>query len=158
MARSYTEQMQRIVNVYREEGGKWPTTARAIAYWAIENGYWRPQPSTIVNQCAELLSRAMREEYITDPQGRKVRAKHAARIDQEGEQLVLWADIRTASRSYMETAFKQRRNQIVSDCYQLKTDVDSFNENRSADRPIQMVFDFTYDLEELGGLDSVADD
>jgi hypothetical protein len=100
----------------------------------------------------------MREEYITDPQGRKVRAKHAARIDQEGEQLVLWADIRTASRSYMETAFKQRRNQIVSDCYQLKTDVDSFNENRSADRPIQMVFDFTYDLEELGGLDSVADD
>ncbi|HUT73485.1 MAG TPA: hypothetical protein VM221_01470 [Armatimonadota bacterium] len=91
----------------------------------------------------------MREQYVTDPQGRSVRAKHVARVNRNGEQLPLWADIRSASREHMEIAFQQRRQQIVGDCRQLKTDVDSFNENRNPGAPIQMVLDFTYDVEEL---------
>jgi hypothetical protein len=87
----------------------------------------------------------MREEYIVDPQGRTIRAKHAARV----EQAVLWGDIRTAPRAHMEIAFKQRRQQIVGDCRQLKADVDSFNDNRSPTQPIQMSFDFTRDVLEL---------
>ena len=39
--------------------------------------------------------------------------------------------------------------QIVGDCRQLKMDVDSYNDNRLPVQPIQMIFDFTYDLEEL---------
>jgi len=35
------------------------------------------------------------------------------------------------------------------DCRQLKQDVDSFNENYNSSVSIQMVFDFTEDLEEL---------
>jgi hypothetical protein len=42
---------------------------------------------------------AMREEHIIDPQGRTVRAKHAARFDVGGQPLVLWADIRSADRT-----------------------------------------------------------
>jgi len=91
----------------------------------------------------------MREEYVTDRQGRTVRAKHAARFKREGKQLSLWADTRTASREHMQVAFQQRRNQIVGDCRQLKIDVDSYNENANAGDLIQMVFDFTLDLEEL---------
>ena len=49
----------------------------------------------------------------------------------------------------MEAAFQQRRQQIVSDCRQLKIDVDSYNENHNSGRLIQMVFDFTLDLAEL---------
>jgi hypothetical protein len=49
----------------------------------------------------------------------------------------------------MEIAFRQRREQIVADCAQLKIDVDSYNENRKPESPIQMVFDFTDDLIEL---------
>ena len=41
-----------------------------------------------------------------------------------------------------------RRRQIVGDCRQLKTDVDSFNENRIPDAPIQLVLDFTADVAE----------
>lgn len=98
-----------------------------------------------INICAEQLARAMREEYIVDPQGRRVRAKHAARI----KQAVLWDDIRTASREHMQIALQQRRQQIVGDCHQLKLDVESYNENRNYDTPIQMVFDFTIDLIEM---------
>ncbi len=145
--RTYTEQLQTIANEYmeiaREE--RLETTAHAMAEWAIRTGRWKPQPADLISRCADELARAMREEYITDPQGRSVRAKHAARI----EQVVFWADIRTASHEHMEIALQMRRQQIVGDCKQLKTDVDSYNENRKPARPIQMVFDFTEDLMEL---------
>jgi len=108
-----------------------------------------------MDQCAEQLSRAMREEYIQDPQGRMVRAKHAARVERDGEQLVLWDDIRTADRRHMEIAFKQRRHQIVGDCHQLKIDVDSYNDNGNTEAPIQLIFDFTDDLAELEALNPV---
>ena len=146
---SYTTQLQDIANRYMKSGGGRPATAREIAAWAIHEGLWQPQPADLVDQCADQLSRAMREDYITDAQGRTVRAKHAARLKNNGHQMAFWADIRTADRSYMEIAFKQRRRQIVGDCHQLKMDVDSYNENRCKDTPIQMVFDFTRDLEEL---------
>jgi len=91
----------------------------------------------------------MREDHITDPQGRIVRAKHVARVNRNGEQIPLWADIRTASQQHMEIAFKQRRQQVVGDCRQLKTDLDSYNENHNTGDSIQISFNFTLDLEEL---------
>jgi len=91
----------------------------------------------------------MREDYITDPQGRRVRAKHAARFEEGGRQKTLWADITTASRNHMAVALQQRRQQVVGDCWQLKMDVDSYNDNKSPGDPIQMIFDFTDDLAEM---------
>ena len=149
MRKTYLEHMQEIVTKYINSENQWPATTRQVASWAIQNKMWAPQNSALVDQCANQLARAMREEYITDPQGRAVRAKHAARVECEGKQLTLWEDIRSASRTHMEIAFQQRRQQIVGDCRQLKVDADSYNENRMPGRPIQMVFDFTRDLEEL---------
>ncbi len=144
-----TRQLQNVVSAYMQSKQPWPASTHEIAAWAVKNGLWRPQPSALVDQCANQLARAMREEHITDPQGRIVRVKHVARVERNGEQVALWADIRDADLRHMEIAFAQRRQQIVGDCKQLKTDVDSYNENRKPERPIQMVFDFTYDLEEL---------
>jgi hypothetical protein len=150
----YAEQLQRIVADFRRTGQPWPATMRQVAAWALLERRWRPQHDSLVSQCAEELARALREEYILDPQGRTVRAKHAARFEVDGEQQVLWADIRTAERKHMEVAFQQRRQQIVGDCHQLKVDVDSFNENANKGRPIQMVFDFTEDLAEIEALEN----
>ena len=156
MVRTYTEQMQDITNRYARSGAPWPATARQIAAWAIRERLWAPQPASLIAQCADQLARAMREEYITDAQGRSVRAKHAARIREGDRQITLWADIRTAPRRHLEVAFQQRRQQILGDCHQLKCDVDSFNDNRSAERPIQMVFDFTRDLTEYDAADAAT--
>ena len=49
----------------------------------------------------------------------------------------------------MERSFAQRRKGIVSDCFQIKQDVDHFNETRGGERPIQMVIDFTDDVSEM---------
>lgn len=150
---NYATEMQRIVRQYRDDGQPWPATARDMANWAIRNGLWKQRPDSAIRECSEDLSRAMREEYITDPRGRTVRSKHAARITKNGVQAVLWADIFTAPREHMQIAFQQRRQQIVGDCRQLKLDVDSYNEQSSSGAPIQMVFDFTEDLLELEALE-----
>jgi hypothetical protein len=98
----------------------------------------------------------MREEYITDQQGRRVRAKHVARIDRDGKQAMLWDDIRTADRQHMESALQHRRRSIVGDCVQLRIDTDSYNENRCRENPIQIVLDFTRDVEEELSAERVA--
>lgn len=150
---SYSEQLQHIVGEYIAAGQPWPATTRTIAAWAVRMKLWQPQPGKVISQLAEHLARAMREEYITDPQGRTVRAKHAARTEREGEQGTFWADIRTAPREHMEIALQQRRQQIVGDCRQLKTDADSYNENSNPTEPIQLVFDFRDDLAELEAME-----
>ncbi len=78
---SYSEQLQRIVKQYEEAGNPLPATVHEMAIWAIEQRLWEPQRSTVVDRCAEELARAMREEHITDPQGRRVRVKHVAMIE-----------------------------------------------------------------------------
>jgi hypothetical protein len=143
---SYTEQLQAIVSKYQRAGEKWPASAREIAQWAINKRLWAPQPSAIVNQCADELAKAMHDEYFTDPQGRRVRVKHAARYNEGAHQYVLWDDIRSAKPSHMKLAFQQRRQQILGDCKQLKNDVDSYNENGKPFEQIHMVYDFTLDL------------
>lgn len=158
-AEASLDRRQEIVALYREAGQKWPATSVEIADWALRTGHWKPSPQALRKQLAELLSQAMREEYITDPQGRRVRAKHAASVEVDGKQTMLWADIRDAApanRKHMEIAFQNRRQQIVSDCKQLKTDVDSFNDNWNKGRAIQMVFDFTDDLIEAEMMDDLG--
>ena len=158
-ATTYTEALQAIVEAYRRTGQTWPTTMKEIARWAHQKKLWEPQKKDVVDQLARDLSQAMREEYYTDPQGRRVRTKHAARFaddvlpDEEGEshkkQQVLWADIRTDSADHIIKALQQRRMQIVGNCRQLKTDADSFNDNHPSGRKIQLIFDFEADLAEM---------
>lgn len=143
---SYSEQMQKMIQTHRSSGSKWPASAREMAQWAISTGHWVPQPSAIVAQCADQIAKALRDEHYTDPQGRRVRLNHAAQ--HVGEQHVLWDDIRTAKPEHMQLSLQQRRQQVLGDCKQLKNDVDSYNENRRPEVMVQIVFDFTLDLEE----------
>lgn len=146
---SYSAQMQAIVREYRLAGRAWPASSRTIAAWAITTKRWELTESAAVGKCAEDLSRAMREEMMTDLRGRRVRTKHPVMIRNEGEQTAFWDDIRTAPRRHMEMSFAQRRNQIVGDCRQLHVDVDSYNDAHSREDPIQIVLDFTNDVAEL---------
>jgi hypothetical protein len=91
----------------------------------------------------------MREEYFTDSNGRRERAKHPARVTKNGQQLMLWDDIRVAPRHHMQKAFQLRRRRIASECKQVKTDVDSYNNAHPDELPLQMVLDFTRDVEEM---------
>ncbi len=78
-----------------------------------------------------------------------MRLLHAAPYPKNGRQYLLWDDMRTASREHMHAAFQNRRQQVVRDCYHLKLDADSYNQNYNKGKLIQMIFDFTLDLAEL---------
>lgn len=146
---NYTKQLQDIVSKYIKAGEPWPAEKRTIAAWAYQSGLWRAHPSKLIEICANEISAAMREEYFTDRQGRRVRAKHAARLtDENGKQTTMWGD-RTSGRPFMAISFQNRRNHILSECHQLKQDVDSYNDNDNPGTQIEMVYDFTMDLEDL---------
>jgi hypothetical protein len=92
----------------------------------------------------------MREEFITDNQGRRVRAKHVALMPgPDGEQTYLWDDIRTMSREHMQVSAQTERQQIANWCYRPKVDVDSFNENRNTGAAIQLKLNFESDVQEM---------
>jgi hypothetical protein len=152
---NYNEQMQNIWKKYEEAGMPIPAQPRDVAAWAIQNKLWEPKKADVISRCAEDLSKALREEYRVDKKGRRYRAKHAVRVYESGIQYTLWADIDSAPRSHMEKAFAQRRKQVVGDCYQLKTDVDYYNDAYSSDNPIQIVLDFTQDIEELQHVEAI---
>ena len=153
----YKRQLLRIVDEYRKEKQPWPASATELARWALANGRYDLRAPAIERICARDLAQAMREEYITDKKGRRVRAKHPATSKKNGETVMVWDDIRTAPREHMQMAFQLRRNHIVSECRQVKTDVDSYNDTHADDQPIQMVLDFTNDVEE-SQLDSIPEE
>src|SRR6266852_6017123 len=128
-AMSYMEQMQKVVGKYRESDQPWPATSVDIARWAIRKKLWEIHPSKIIRQCADQIAEAMRQEYITDPQGRRVRAKHVAPYSEKGQTSFKWDDMRTATYDHMQMAFAYKRQLIVMDCRPLKTDIDSYNQN-----------------------------
>ncbi len=155
---SYNASLLDLVDKYLNSGGKTPYSTRDIAQWAVKNGHWDRDRSTAVTQCARDLSRALREDDYQDSKGRNVRARHAVRVPREMpngklKQLKMWDDHRTMSGDFAQRSFQQRRMQIVGDCKQLKTDVDSFNDCNESEEPIQLILDFTYDVaeDELGG-------
>lgn len=53
-----------------------------------------------------------------------------------------------ASHEHMEKTFAQRRDQIIGDCYQLKLDVDVYNDLNGGKNQVQLVLDFTEDVAE----------
>lgn len=142
------KQLQSMVHDYMREHAVKTVDLYQVADWAIRNKRWQPESSAQIKQLKDLLHYALREEYITDPQGRRVRAMHAIVREQNGKQMSLWGDMRFVGREHMQRSFQQRRRYIVSDCRQLKSDVDSYNENWNREASIQISFNFVADLEE----------
>ncbi len=148
----YSNAVRDYIERYRHEvGGDVLIDPHEVAAWAFNRGLHRPSVRTMIDAIAADIAQVFREEYRTDPRGRRYRAKHATTEKHAGRTLSLWGDLDdpAAPHSHFVKSFAQRRQQIVGDCVQLKTDVDVYNEKRQPRQPIQMPFDFTLDVEEL---------
>lgn len=154
MKKSKNKTLQELVEVYRREVSNAPVELTVVAKWAIQNGLWKPTYKSPEQILAGELGQALREQYIEDPQGRRVCRKHARRTEEllsdgSTKQHVFWDDITTANSEYMQASLQQRRRLILADCQQLKTDADSYNENfNKSGTPVQTSFDFSEDLAE----------
>lgn len=149
---AYANQIKSYIERFRAEvGGDGLLDPHEVAAWAYHRGLHKPSVRTIVDVIAADISQAFREDYRTDKNGQRYRAMHAVRAKKGDKTMSLWADMddERAPRSHFEKSFAQRRQQIVGDCYQLKTDVDVYNNKNTDNPPIQMHLDFTLDVEEL---------
>lgn len=149
---AYANEIKSYIERFRSEvGGDGLLDPHEVAEWAYKRGLHKPNVRTVIDAIATDISQVFREDYRTDKHGQRYRAMHAVRSKQGDKSMSLWADMddERAPRSHFVKSFAQRRQQIVGDCYQLKTDVDVYNSKDSKQPPIQMILDFTIDVEEL---------
>lgn len=148
---AYSNQVKSYLERYREECGLSLVDPHEVAEWAFRNGLHKPNVRTIIDAIAADIAQVFREEYRTDKHGQRYRAMHAVREARGNKTMSLWADIDDdrAPRDHFVRSFSQRRQQIVGDCFQLKTDVDVYNGKNKDQPPVQVPLDFTYDVEEL---------
>jgi len=147
--------LQDVVEAYRRAGNIWPATSRDIGGWAIREGLWKAPIKNQIDQCAEEIAGAMRNEFFTDPQGRTVRKKHPYREvielpDGKTQQRFPWVDMEDPKLKHEEAemALQYGRKLIVGDCKQLKTSVDSYNDNNKHGHYVEVSFNFAEDMEE----------
>ncbi len=143
------ERLQQVWHHYDSDHGHQPTSTREAVHWAVSEGLFELPEVDPYEVLAGQMSQALRDEYETLPDGRRYRLNHAVRISKGGVQLTFWGTMGFASHEHMEKAFAQRREQIIGDNLQLKTDVDVYNDLNQGKRPaIQMVLDYTEDVAE----------
>ena len=155
--KTYDESLVEIIDEYRDIHSDAPLGMRDIALWAVSTGRWKAQPKSHVRELTQHLSRAARKKKLIDPQGRTVRAMHAAKapgnIDQNGNLVfeVVWDFINTMSQDHAEISFAQRREKLAEGCRALRADADSFKDNNpnAEGALIQTSFDFTFDVEPI---------
>lgn len=144
------EELQRLIHLYRKETGEKAIDMDLVAEWAIKMGVSVPKPKTAKELLAEQFAKAAREEHRKDPStGWSYRANHALRVaKKDGKQFTLWVDIEEATRSQMHMSLTNRRQQMIGDGTQLKIDEKIWNLRNPTEEPIQMIMDFTDDVEE----------
>lgn len=141
------ERLQRAWHAYESGHNHIPTSAREAVQWAVAEGILDLPKIDPCDVLAGEMAHALREEYCTDSEGRRYRVNHAVRVSKSGVQYTFWAMMGFAPHDHMERAFAQRRDQVISDCVQLKTDVDAYN-GMSTQPKIQLVLDFADDVAE----------
>lgn len=147
---SKSVKLQHIISEYIDDSGKDTIDMHKVAEWAIAKGYWNPPQFEPEKLCARELSRAAREEFYIDPQGREVRKKHCYTIiDTDGQHIWLWVDIETAKPDQMHKSLAARRRSALGDVAQLDTDRKSYNDNNKYGGEIDMSFNFDEDLLEM---------
>ncbi len=143
------ERLQKAWHHYDDGREHLPSSAREACEWAVAEGLLRLPDVDPYDVLAGEIAQALRAEYGTDEKGRRFRINHAVRVTKAGVQYTFWAAMGFAPHDHMERAFAQRRNSIVGDCAQLKTDVDVYNDmTEGAHEKIQLVLDFADDVAE----------
>jgi hypothetical protein len=143
------ERLQKAWHHYDDGRGHLASSAREACEWAVSEGLLELPKIDAYDVLAGEMAQALRAEYSTDARGRRYRVNHAVRVTKAGVQYTFWAAMGFAPHDHMEKAFAQRREGIVGDCVQLKTDVDVYNDLNSGKRSqIQLVLDFAEDVAE----------
>lgn len=146
---SMTERMQKAWHKYDSDHDHKPTTMRQVAEWAVRDGLLELPEVDRYDVLAEKLSNAVRSETRTDRLGRRYRVNHAVRVTRSGIQHTFWGVLGFTPVTHMHKSLGQRRNMVIDDLFQLKTDTDAFNDTVDEQRQqFELELNFTNDIAE----------
>ncbi|MGX5799659.1 hypothetical protein ACWGS9_00235 [Bradyrhizobium sp. Arg314] len=144
---SKRQERQRLIRHYREVTGETEIDMHKVAEFAKSMGWKMPTPPSEV----ELLARqfaddAQAERKYDKNTGKPYRVYHA--IPASGQlNLFLYVDIDEATRNQMLRSAVNRREQMVSDGYNLTLDLDHWNNVNPDLEPISLPMDLALDIE-----------
>jgi hypothetical protein len=146
---SMTERMQKAWHKYDSKNDHKPTTMRQAAEWAVADGLLELPDVDPYDVLAEKMSNAVRSETRTDRLGRRYRVNHAVRVTKSGVQYTFWGMLGFTPVTHMHKSLGQRRNMVIDDLFQLKTDADVFNDTVDEKRQqFELELNFTNDIAE----------
>lgn len=156
--KSRGDHLRELLDDYVKDQGVTEIEWGRVYAWAVAKGRYTPPPHNVVRIFKQEISRAAREDYEADPQGRTVRKWHAMKVGDGPTQRYIWSDMANATPEHMRGSLQLRRCAILSDCQQLKTDQDSYNENHNTTgNPVQLDFNFEADLAETAESSTYSD-
>lgn len=131
-----------------------PLDPAKAAIWAYESGLWTLRETDPREVLRRKMCRALRHEYITDPQGREVRANYAAVVEvqtPEGpKRKSQFYPIFKAPPEVARQALALDRKQALATVQQMKLDFDSYNDNNEFGFTLEPLdLDFNKDIEEM---------
>jgi len=138
-----------LIELYQQEHDVETWDLDEVSAWAIREGHYRPEPIDPAKALKGQMAKALKNEHITDRQGREVRKFHAVRHTDGERQWTLWATITDADPGHMRMSLQQRRQYLLSGCKQHKLDFDSYNDNNKFGAALPPVnYNFDADIEE----------
>lgn len=145
---SKRQERQRFIRHYKEVTGETEIDMRKVAEFAKAKGWIMPTPPSDIDLLAKQFTEdAQAERGHDEKTGRPYRVYHA--IPQPSGQLNLfyYVDIHDATRKQMHKSAVHRREQMVSDGYQLTLDLDHWNSAHPTEEPIELPMDLALDIE-----------
>src|SRR5579883_3413176 len=115
---------QKFIRHYRARTGERELDMRKVAEMAKAMGWKMPKPPSDVELLAkQFADDAQAEKKVDDSTGKPYRVYHALPVSGQLH-LFVYVDIDEASRNQMLKSAVQRREQMVSDGYNLTNDLD----------------------------------
>jgi hypothetical protein len=155
---SKRQERQRFIRYYMEITGEHEIDMHKVAEFAKQKGWNMPMPPSDVDMLAKLFTEdAQAERKHDEKTGRPYRVYHA--IPATGQlNLFVYVDIDEAKRNQMHKSAVNRREQMVSDGYNLTVDLDHWNRINADKESIQLPMDLTMDIEIRKASDGADDD
>lgn len=146
---SRRQERQRFIRHYKEVTGEREIDMHKVADFAKGMGWKMPTPPSDVELLAkQFADDAQAERRYDEKTRRPYRVYHALPVSNSGQlNLFVYVDIDEATRNQMWKSAVNRREQMVSDGYNLTLDLDHWNSINSEQEPILLPMDLAMDIE-----------
>lgn len=156
---SQRQERQRFIRHYKEQTGESEIDMHKVAEFAKRMGWQMPRPPSDVDMLAKLFADDAQAERRYDQKTRRpYRAYQAIPSGPKQLNLFVYVDTDEATRPQMQKSAVIRREQIVSDAYNLQLDLDHWNDVHPDQEPIDLPKDLTLDVEIRKASDGYEED